>query len=78
MQHLYCELALRTVCRVMNANTHTSVSMSTFSLVLQLYFTLRNALRPPKQATQGNYLRNAFVSHLHTAASPQKVLKVAL
>ncbi|EIW57153.1 uncharacterized protein TRAVEDRAFT_48204 [Trametes versicolor FP-101664 SS1] len=37
------------------------VSMSTFSLVLQLYFTLRNALRPPKQATQGNYLRNAFL-----------------
>ncbi|KAI0635517.1 hypothetical protein C8Q77DRAFT_573286 [Trametes polyzona] len=37
------------------------VAMSTFSLVLQLWFTLCNALRPPKEATRYNLLRNAFL-----------------
>ncbi|KAI0819275.1 hypothetical protein BC628DRAFT_1333405 [Trametes gibbosa] len=37
------------------------VAMTTFSLVLQLWFTLSNAVRPSKQAIQGNVWRNGFL-----------------
>ncbi|CDO71795.1 hypothetical protein BN946_scf184939.g19 [Trametes cinnabarina] len=38
------------------------VAMSTFSLVLQLLFTLTNALKPPPKGTQPkDFMRNAFL-----------------
>ncbi|RPD72409.1 hypothetical protein L226DRAFT_467226 [Lentinus tigrinus ALCF2SS1-7] len=38
------------------------VAMSTFALVLQLWFTLSNAMRPPKkQATRRDYFRNTIL-----------------
>ena len=37
-------------------------AMSTFSLVLQLWFTLSNALLPPKVAKQRDCFRNVYVS----------------
>ncbi|KAI0661868.1 hypothetical protein C8Q70DRAFT_1052169 [Cubamyces menziesii] len=38
------------------------VAMSTFSLVLQLWFTLSNALRPPPKGTEPrHYFRNSFL-----------------
>lgn len=40
-----------------------SVAMSTFALVLQLWFTLSNAMQPPKmKTTQRDCFRNAIVS----------------
>ncbi|KAI0364465.1 hypothetical protein BV20DRAFT_1057184 [Pilatotrama ljubarskyi] len=37
------------------------VAMSTFSLVLQLWFTLSSALQPPPKGTRRDYMRNGFL-----------------